>query len=134
MAKKPPKLILIGSEQPGPRPSPLDPPVTLGPVGRELWGRIHRDFVVDDASGLEMLFQVCSAADLASDYAATIARDGGPAVRTKSGIKEHPLVRHELAARSFVVRSLHRLGFDVVAPRNELGRPSGDGAYRGENQ
>ncbi len=81
-----------------------------------------------------MLFQICSAADLASEYAATIVRDGGPAVRTKSGIKEHPLVRHELAARSFVVRSLHRLGFDVVAPRTEFGRPSGGGDYRGESR
>ena len=126
MAKKPPTLTVVDPASP---PNPLAAPPTLGAAGAKLWRRIHHDFIVDDASGLEMLFQICSAADLASEYAATIARDGGPAVRMKAGIKEHPLVRHELAARSFVVRSLHRLGFDVIAPRTELGRPSDDGAY-----
>src|SRR6266403_3874335 len=100
----------------------MAPPSELGESGRKLWANIHRDFVVDDASGLEMLFQICSAADRVAEYAATIARDGGPTIRTKTGIREHPLLRHELAAQSFVVRSLHRLGFDVVSPRTELGR------------
>jgi hypothetical protein len=81
-----------------------------------------------------MLFQIGSAADRAAEYAAAIERDGGPTIRTKTGIRDHPLIRHEIAARSFVVRSLHRLGLDVVAPRTEVGRPAGGGAYRGESR
>lgn len=76
--------------------------------------------------------QICAAADLANQYAAAIERDGGPTIRTKTGIRDHPLIRHEIAARSFVVRSLHRLNLDVIAPRTEVGRPSGGGDYRGD--
>lgn len=79
-----------------------------------------------------MLAQICAAADRVSEYAATIARDR-PVVRTKTGVRDHPLIRHELACQSFIVRSLQRLGLDVVAPRTEIGRPSGGGAYRGES-
>jgi hypothetical protein len=128
MAKKPPTLTVIG---PAPAPNRMEPPGTLGEAGRKLWADILRDFVVDDAGGLEMLFQICSSADQAAEYAATIQRDGS-VIRTKTGIRDHPLIRHEIAARSFVVRSLHRLGLDVVAPRHEVGRPSGD--YRGEGR
>jgi hypothetical protein len=31
-------------------------------------------------------------------------------VRAKTGPREHPGLRHELAARAFVARTLHRLG------------------------
>jgi hypothetical protein len=51
-----------------------------------------------------------------------IERDG-PVVSTKHGPKDHPLIKHELAARSFVVRSLHRLGLDVE-PIRSAGRPT----------
>jgi hypothetical protein len=129
MAKKPPTLTVI---DPAAAPNPMDPPGTLGEAGRKLWLAIHRDFVVDDAGGLEMLAQIAAAVDRAAEYAAAIERDGGPTIRTKTGIRDHPLIRHEIAARSFVVRSLHNLGLDVVAPRSEVGRPSGGGAYRGE--
>jgi hypothetical protein len=37
----------------------------------------------------------------------------GPTIQTKSGIREHPLLKHQLGARSFIVRSLHRLGLEI---------------------
>src|SRR5215831_8292615 len=100
------------------------PPSTLGEAGRKLWQAVHRDYVVEDASGLEMLAQICAAADRVAEYRAAIDRDG-PTVQSASGIKDHPLLRHELAAQSFIVRSLHRLGLDVIPPRPEVGRPPG---------
>jgi len=58
MAKKlVPELTLIGSE---PRRNPLESPANLGETGRSLWLRILNDYVVEDASGLETLFQICS--------------------------------------------------------------------------
>lgn len=129
--KRPPTLTVFDAAS---KPDPVAPPASLGASGIALWRNIHNDFEVTDAAGLEMLFQICSAADLVSEYATTITRDGGPTIRTKTGIREHPLVRHQLAAKSFVVRSLHRLGLDIIPPRNEIGRPSGGGAYRGENR
>jgi hypothetical protein len=44
-----------------------------------------------------MLQQICAAADRVAEFALTIARDG-PTIRTKTGLKDHPLLRHELAA------------------------------------
>lgn len=71
-----------------------------------------------------MLLQICLAADRAEEYAQIIAADG-PVIRRKNGLKDHPLVRHELAARSFIVRSLAKLGLDISPPRSTVGRPSG---------
>lgn len=130
MAKKPPELTLIGA---APGPDPLAPPPELGEAGSKLWRDLHRDYVIDDASGLEMLHQIAAAADRIAEYSAAIERDGA-VLRTKTGIKDHPLIRHELNARSFVVRSLHKLGLDIIASRAEAGRPSGGGDYRGERR
>jgi len=126
MAKKPPTLSVIDSAS---KPNPLAPPAPLGEAGTKLWQAIHSDYVVDDAGGLAMLAQICAAADRVAECAATIARDGA-VIRTKAGLKDHPLLRHELAAQSFIVRSLHRLGLDIEPARHEIGRPAG--AYRGE--
>jgi hypothetical protein len=126
LAKKPPTLTVIGSAS---KHSALAPPLGLGEAGAKLWHAIHADYVVDDAGGLAMLAQICAATDRVAEYAATISRDG-PTIRTKAGLKDHPLLRHELAAQSFIVRSLHRLGLDIEPARHVIGRPAGP--YRGE--
>jgi ribosomal protein L13E len=87
--------------------------------------------VIDEASGLEMLRQICCTADKVAEYSETIERDG-PILRTKAGVKEHPLIRHVQTGRSFIVRSLHKLGLDIIEPRSGAGRPNGD--YRGERR
>ena len=69
-----------------------------------------------------MLAQAAAAMDRIAECAEAIERDG-VAIRTKIGLKEHPLLRHELAARAFVVRTLHRLGLDVEPLRAAAGRP-----------
>jgi hypothetical protein len=52
-----------------------------------------------------------------------IDRDG-EVIRTKQGLRDHPGLKHELANRSFVVRTLSRLGLDVEAIK-PVGRPAG---------
>jgi hypothetical protein len=126
--KKPPELTVIGAEA---RPDPLTPPDDLASAGSQLWRDLHRDFEITDASGLAMLHQICCTVDKVTEYSATIERDGAM-LRTKSGVKDHPLIRHVLSGRSFIVRSLHKLGLDIIAPRAEAGRPTGD--YRGERR
>ncbi len=79
-----------------------------------------------------MLIQICMAEDRAAQYASIIAADG-PVVRSKAGgVREHPLAKLELAYRSFVVRSLHRLNLDVEPPRGSFGRPTGGRPLGGE--
>ncbi len=104
--------------------SSLAPPVALGEAGCKLWHSIMGEYHISDSGGREMLLQICKAADLAERYAGIIRHDGATIV-TKQGLKDHPLVRHELSARSFVVRGLQRLGLDIEPSRNQVGRPPG---------
>jgi hypothetical protein len=105
----------------------------LGRAGAEFWRSIHRDYVIEDSGGHQMLLRICEACDSLASYDEQIERDG-PTIRSASGLKEHPLLKVQLATRSFILRSLHRLNLDVIPPRNEIGRPSGGGAYRGESR
>jgi hypothetical protein len=75
---------------------------------------------VSDPGGRELLTQVCKAADRAAEMRAVIDRDG-LTVDTKHGIREHPLLKHELAAQAFMTRTLNRL---LAAPRQSVGRPT----------
>jgi hypothetical protein len=59
-----------------------------------------------------MLTHAAQALDRAEKYAEQIDAEGAT-IETKHGLKEHPLLKHELAARAFVVRTLQRLGLDV---------------------
>ena len=128
MAKTSPALTVIDAAS---KPNPLAPPASLGKAGAELWGSINRDYVIEDSAGCQMLLRICETADTLASYDEQIERDG-PTIRTGSGLREHPLLKHQLAARSFIVRSLHRLNLDVIPPRSEIGRPNGD--YRGERR
>ena len=119
MAKKP-KLTVVGPST----ADPLAPPATLGKAGTNLWQTLMSEYRIDDAGGREMLAQICAAADRADECAEIISADG-PVTRVGKQLKDHPLLKHELAARSFVVRSLHRLGLDVEPTRNTVGRPLG---------
>jgi hypothetical protein len=126
VVKKTPTLTVV---DPPSKPNPFAPPATLGEAGRKLWQDLHRDFVLEDSGAHTMLLEICSAMDNLADYDEEIGRDG-VTIRTKSGVREHPLLKHRLATQSFVVRSLHRLGLDIVPARHEIGRPAGP--YRGD--
>jgi hypothetical protein len=117
MPSKKPSLKVVGSPA-----EPFDPPPRpLGEHGLSLWQSIIRDYRFDDAPGRETLYAVCAALDTAEACAAEVRADG-PVIRTKAGIKEHPALRAELANRSFIVRTLARLGLDLE-PIKAIGRP-----------
>ena len=78
-----------------------------------------------DCGGAELLAQACQALDRAEGLAAAIARDGD-VVRSRGGVfKTHPAVREELACRSFVVRTLERLGVTSESVKRPGRPPSG---------
>lgn len=60
-------------------------------------------------------------ADRAEDCAAAVARDGS-IIATKSGPRAHPLIREEMNAHAFVVRTLQKLGI-TLEPIKPMGRP-----------
>ena len=122
------KLRIVGNSEPLPA-NPDAPPRPLGRHGALLWRFITSEYSFDDTPGREMLYHACAALDRAEDCAAQIAVDG-PVLRTKSGIREHPALRCELASRSFCVRTLARLGLDYE-PVKTVGRPPSSYGFKG---
>jgi P27 family predicted phage terminase small subunit len=117
MARKPPLQIV-----PTLYPSGPEPPRTLGDHGRALWDRVVAEYDIADVAGAEMLAQCCTSLDRAEALRAEIERDG-PVIRVRGQIKDHPALKHELAARSFVCRTLTRLGLNFEPARTSSGRP-----------
>jgi hypothetical protein len=99
------------------------PPASLSAVGRSLWTDIVSAYEFGDRASYEVLAQACIAADRAEACRVRIDKDG-ELLRTQLGVKEHPLLKHELQLRAFVCRSLQRLGLDLE-PIRAPGRPSG---------
>jgi hypothetical protein len=117
MTRKPPLQIV-----PTLSPSGPEPPRTLGDHGRALWDRVTREYDIADVAGAEMLAQCCTSLDRAEALRAEIERDG-PVIRLRGQIKDHPALKHELAARAFVCRTLTRLGLNFEPARTSSGRP-----------
>jgi hypothetical protein len=105
-----------------------EPPRHLGIHGHELWQKVQAEYVILDAGGVELLAQACAALDRSESLREQIDRDG-EIVRTKTGLKDHPGLKHELANRAFITRAIGRLGLDVE-PVRAVGRPAAEG-YRG---
>jgi len=98
------------------------PPPNLGPAGQKLWQSVLSDYEISDAGGLALLEQICFSYERAERLRAEIDRDG-EIVRGRNGMPQHPGLRGELANRSFVARSLQRLGVNPEAI-GRIGRPS----------
>ena len=118
MRKKPPLTLVRDPE------TPPDPPRSLGNPGRSLWDRIMREYAICDAGGIELLLLACEGTDRAASLREAIDRDG-ELIQTRSGLKEHPGLKAELANRAFVSRTIQRLGLDVEPVRPGVGRPGG---------
>ena len=113
-----PALTVVGTSG-----IPVLPPRKLGRHGLALWKRIQAEFAVDDVGSVEILMQVCAAADRAEALARQIRQDG-EVIRTKTGPRSHPAIKDELSCRGFIVRGLARLGI-TLEPVKSVGRPSG---------
>ncbi len=126
--KKVPLELVTDRPTTGPQP-----PIILGEVGRNLWDRVTSAYDIADVAGQELLGQACAAADRRAACAALIDRDG-EVIATKSGPREHPAMRGEQAARSFVVKTLRALGLDVEPIRPGPGRPGRGFGWTGERE
>jgi hypothetical protein len=120
MVKKPPFRVIQGPVAVLP-----EPPACLGPAGLALWRSIQSQYGITDAGGLAILEEVCGARDRIAEYR-TIIDQQGPVVATKAGIREHPLVKAEIAQRALLGRLIARLGLDVEALKPTPGRPPTD--------
>jgi hypothetical protein len=125
MAKKPKLMVVENPVRTG-----ISPPRKQGEHGTALWTAVNAEYNISDSGGIQLLYQACAAAQRAEDLAAIIAEDG-EVIHTKNGMKAHPCLKDELAARSFVVRTLSRLGITTenVKP---VGRPSQGFGWQGD--
>jgi hypothetical protein len=119
MKKPKPQLALVTSST----ATTTQPPRKLGEQGQSLWATVMAEYDIADRGGIEILVQACLALDRAEECAELINEEG-LTILTKSGAKEHPLLKCELANRAFVCRSLQRLGLNLEVVR-PVGRPRG---------
>jgi hypothetical protein len=100
----------------------IPPPRKLGPHGGELWRSIVAEYEVEDRASRELLCQAAAALDRAESLAEQIERDG-EIIQGRQGIRPHPALKAEMAARAFIVRALERLGlFEVAKPMGRRSR------------
>ena len=103
------QLMVVPVESPIPAParspSALPPPADLGPAGKKLWQDITQDFTLETAAEVQQFYEACVMEDRAVQLRARIDAEG---LVTKT-YRDHPCLKHELAARAFVVRTLANL-------------------------
>lgn len=84
-------------------------PRPLGKHGAALWRDITAEYRIDSAAACQLLYEACAARDRAEACRERIETEGV----VGDGGREHPLVKHELAARAFTARVLQRLELEL---------------------
>lgn len=99
------------------------PPRKLGKAGAALWADVLAENDIGDAAGLQLLALAAESLDRAESCRSQIDSDG-LVIRTKTGLRDHPALKHETAARALCARLIRQLGLDVE-PLRSPGRPPG---------
>jgi hypothetical protein len=94
----------------------------LGKHGLTLWHDVHSEYEVEDRAGLELLLQACQTLDRAEKLSEAIEKDGEVLLTAKGDIRVNPCIKLELACRSFVAKTLQKLGLNWE-PVRAPGRP-----------
>jgi hypothetical protein len=113
----------------GPLADLIESPADFGETGAQLWRSIQQQYEISDAGGLAMLRLACESADRAEACRKQIDSDG-LMIRGRTGQREHPLLKAELGARSFTVRTLQKTRFGSGA--DQADRPAAWAVRRDE--
>jgi hypothetical protein len=95
-----PPLTIVGATADIPQPSR-----PLGSHGRSLWDRVMAAYDISDVGGIEMLAVAASAIDRAERCRERINLDG-EMIKTRTGMRSHPLIRDELQALALAMRTM----------------------------
>ena len=110
-----------------PEPKGLQPSRTLGKAGATLWHSITAEYDLSDSGGRELLCLICEALDRVQSLRTQIDKEGEVVTTKEGNIRDNPLLRHELAGRSFIAKGLAKLGLALETPMRGVGRPPGPG-------
>jgi hypothetical protein len=99
------------------------PPRKLGKSGKDLWGRVSTDFVLQDETARETLCQICECADETQQLCEAVNQENCIIETDKGNRKSHPVFQTIRQNRIFIVRALERLK-QHHKPTKILGRPS----------
>ena len=96
----------------------------LRKVGMRLWRDVLDTVSLDDTASREVLLLAAEALDRAEDCRKQIAKDGAVLRYENRLPRDHPLLKIELANRSFVAKQLDKLGLLSAPLRSGPGRPT----------
>ena len=85
-------------------------------AGKELWRQITSEFTLESSAEVQQLYAACCMEDRAVKLRRHIDREG-EMVEIRGIRRDHPLLKHELGARAFVVRTLANLFPSVAAEK-----------------
>ena len=102
------------------------PPRKLSREARELWREIAKEFVVDDAAGLQLLLTACEALDAMRAAEAKVAMDELTVTDRLGAPKAHPLLATIRDSRAAMLTALRRLGLEPhPSAKRRPGHPPG---------
>src|SRR5262245_1064131 len=107
------QLMVVPPESPIPAAltrssSVLPAPADLGVAGKKLWQDITREFTLESSAEVQQFYEACCMEDRAVKLRRHIDREG-EMVEIRGARRDHPCLKHELAARAFVVRTIANL-------------------------
>src|SRR6516225_4296318 len=115
------KIELVTTGNPPSDPGAMPP--ALGAHGNAMWQQICSEWQVDDAASRLLLEMACRQHQLAEEISQRLGKDG-LTIKTRAGVKTHPLIQAQISSRSFVSRALSKLGV-LYEPTRAIGRPPG---------
>jgi hypothetical protein len=105
-----------------PAKSPDSPPDSLREAGRRVWADVVSAYDFTDPTGRILLEQLCAATDRLSEVSASIDAVGA-VIRVRGQPRPNPCLREELALRSYIGRTLNKLGIAYEPLQATPGRP-----------
>src|SRR5262245_27193001 len=107
------ELMVVRPESPTPAAttrssSGSPPPADLGAAGKELWRQITSEFTLESSAEVQQFYEACYMEDRAVKLRKHIDREG-EMVEIRGTRRDHPCLKHELAARACVVRTIANL-------------------------
>jgi len=100
-------------------------PKHLSKEGQALWGRLQKEYDIEDEAGYLILTTGMEARDRMQQAAAIIKKEGMQVADRFGQMKAHPLTTVERDSRAAMLSALKALNLDLEPLNDKPGRPAG---------